>query len=142
MPTRILTAAGAAVLALCIAACSPTLDSPTFDSAAVDVHVEAVDAAVGAEIDAQFRQPVVFDDRMGIALVAQLSAPLDLTGERVTDYRAGDVAYSDTERSVVIFLVDAVAADSGGLVRMGQLTNSPDELMNCARDCAVTLESQ
>ncbi len=98
------------------------------------------DSASAAQIAARLPVTVTFHDRMGTAAFAQLPTPLSF--DRATpmnDYRAGDAAYVAAERSIVVFLADGTAVPDHGLILLGHLSTGLDELVDCARDCAVEL---
>lgn len=136
MPTRPLTTFAAALLAFAAAGCSPNLSSAA-EPLAVGV---VMDDTLGVQASAELRRPLTYDDRMGTALVAQLSTPLPVAGEHISRYRAGDVVYSDTEQAIIIFLSDGAAVPSGGLYRLGTVADGVDALAGCRSDCLVTFD--
>lgn len=133
MSTRPFTFFAAALLALGVAGCAPA-DVSSDGAATVRV---VLDESVAAPVAAQLRGPIPFQDRMGTALVTQLDEPLDVDGEKVDSYRAGDVAYSAADREVVVFLSDGSAVPAGGLTRLGEIADGLDGLMGCVSDCPL-----
>ena len=134
-PQRVLNSVVAALLLLTTPILAPTTTSPP-PRAAVVLN----DSASAAQIAARLPVTVTFHDRMGNAAFAQLPTPLSF--DRATpmnDYRAGDVAYVAAERSIVVFLADGTAVPDHGLILLGHLSTGLDELVDCARDCAVEL---
>ncbi|ACQ78676.1 hypothetical protein Bcav_0412 [Beutenbergia cavernae DSM 12333] len=98
------------------------------------------DDAVAAQLTEQLPSDHIlsFDSRMGTAQVAALPQPLDVRGDAMRSYRAGDVVYWSTEQALVIFLTDGFAVpDDGVLTRIGAVVDGMDQLVGCERDCRV-----
>ncbi|MFE5671017.1 cyclophilin-like fold protein [Agromyces sp. NPDC056523] len=111
--------------------CSNISDQPATEPVAA-IHPTATGLAD--------RLPVTleFSDRMGIAQVAQLPAALDIVRPTpISGYHAGDVAYSATDQTLIVFLSDGTAAPSEDLVAVAKVTSGLDALAGCARKCSV-----
>jgi len=119
----------AAFLLLTAAACAPSRALSPLAQLAVSQPAVA----------AQLGDRLVFDDRMGTAQIARLASPMEVEGEPVSDYTAGDVAYWPAGHSVVVFLSDGRAVPEGGIVLIGAVANGVEALSGCADDCVVTI---
>ena len=148
MPNRVLTGLTPQQVLNSFAAALLLVTAPFFSSAVEDnspavadappVAVVALDdSAAAAELAMQLPLVLTFTDRMGTAEFAQLPAPLDIDAAQMSSYRAGDVAYFESEQSIVVFLSDGTAVPDGGLVLVGHVTSGLDVVAGCARDCAI-----
>ncbi|MGW9185333.1 cyclophilin-like fold protein [Agromyces sp. NPDC055661] len=135
MTFRMLAPIVAALLLAGAPACSAIPDRPAPEAVAV-LNIPATQLEERLPVDLEL------DDRMGTAQVAKLAAALDTAGAvPVDDYRAGDVAYSAAEQSLVVFLVDGIAEPSDGLVDVGRVMSGMDGLSSCARACTLRLSA-
>ncbi|MFE6255337.1 cyclophilin-like fold protein [Agromyces sp. NPDC057865] len=134
MTFRMLAPIVAALLLAGAPACSAIPDRPAPAVAVLDIPATQLEERLPVDLE--------LDDRMGTAQVAQLAAALDAAGAVPVDgYRAGDVAYSAAEQSLIVFLVDGTAEPSDGLVDVGRVTSGMDSLASCARACTLRLSS-
>ncbi|KJL44151.1 cyclophilin-like fold protein [Microbacterium trichothecenolyticum] len=134
-PQRVLNSVVAALLLLT----TPTL-APASTAPIPQASIALDDSATASQLAPLLPVNVTFHDRMGTAVFAQLPAPLSTDhATPMNDYRAGDVAYVTAEQSIVVFLTDGTAVPDHGLTLLGHLTAGLDELVDCARDCAVEL---
>jgi hypothetical protein len=102
----------------------------------VTVEVSTADAVVAVELPLT----AAFHDRMGTAVLAHLPAPLATDGAaQVAEYVAGDVAYVESEQSLVVFLSEGAAVPGHGLVHLGHVTDGLEDLAGCVRDCTTRL---
>lgn len=135
VPQRVLNTIVAAVLLLTIPVLSHGVEAPP-----PRALVAISGSATATQLTSQLPITMTFNDRMGAAVFAQLPAALTVAGSTpISGYRAGDVAYIASERSIVIFLSDGSAVPDHGLVLIGHLTSPLGSLASCVRDCAVQL---
>lgn len=101
----------------------------------------AVDSSPSAaHFGARLPLTLTFHDRMGTAVFADLSRPIDTTrAPSMDEYRAGDVAYVAAEQRIVVFLTNGSAVPDHGLTLLGRLERGLDELIGCREDCLVEL---
>lgn len=98
------------------------------------------DSTTAVQLASHLPRNLMFDDRMGTAVFAELPTALVFDPVAVTSgYRAGDVAYVASDQSIVVFLTDGTALPDHGLVLVGHVTSGLDELAGCVRDCATEL---
>ncbi|WP_204162369.1 cyclophilin-like fold protein [Rathayibacter sp. VKM Ac-2754] len=86
---------------------------------------------------------LVFEDRMGAALVAEdvtVSGAL-ASAEAVAHYRAGDVVWSPTHRELVVFTHDGSGVGDAALVRVGTVRSGLADLEDCVLDCELKVSS-
>lgn len=132
MTLRLLTALALAGLAATVSACSTAGGSETTLDLALSTSPSMV---------AQLPDTVSFSDRMGTAQVAQLPEALNIAGDPMTHYEAGDVGYAPAERSLVVFLTAGAGEAAADLVKVGRVDSGLSGLSNCVLDCEVALVS-
>lgn len=126
------------IVALLVAAAMVLLTAAACAPAAAD-RPRAQLAILQPAVAAQLSHRLAFDDRMGGAQIARLTAPIDVEGETAFDYTSGDVAYWRAGRSVIVFLADGRAVPEGGIVIIGSVARGMDELTGCAADCVASI---
>jgi hypothetical protein len=134
MKLRILTTVIAALLLTAgAAACAP-------EAGTHSVAMRSSGAGVD-QVAQQLPRNLTFENRMGTALVAHISTPIEAgRAVSVSAFRAGDVAYSPGEESVVVFLADGSSATGAGLVLVGHVDGEDlSQLSNCVQRCEVRL---
>ena len=123
------------LLLVSIPACSHPRGEPLPEAA-----IRLNDSMAAVNLEHRLPVSVSFDDRMGVAQVAELPSPLELEAvEPPTEFRAGDAAYWAAEQSIVVFLSDGHDLADDGLVLVGHVTVGLAELAGCTHDCRVRL---
>lgn len=118
-----------------IPACSHPSGEPRPEAA-----IRLNDSMAAVQLEHRLPLSMSFDDRMGVAQVAELPSPLELEAvEPPTEFRAGDAAYWAAEQSIVVFLSDGHDPAADGLVLVGHVTAGLAELADCTHDCRVRL---
>ncbi|MHA6509501.1 cyclophilin-like fold protein [Tessaracoccus sp. Y1736] len=132
MTLRILTALALTAVAATVSACS------TAGGAEVTLDLSL---STSPSMVAQLPGTLSFSDRMGTAQVARLPEALNIAGDPMKHYEAGDVGYAPVERSLVVFLTDGAGDAAADLVKVGHLDRGLSELSNCVLECEVALVS-
>lgn len=123
----------AAAAALLLAAVT---SAPSTGTTVPDPRIGVSETTVAAQLPEQ----LVFADHMGTAQIAPLAASLELAGTPADTYQAGDVAYWEGDRSVIVFLTDGAAIPAEGLIVIGRVTHGLGDLTGCTRDCVVRID--
>lgn len=132
MTLRFLTALALPAVAATVSACSIAGGTEVTLDLAMSTSPSMV---------AQLPDTLSFSDRMGTAQVAQLSEALNVAGDPMTSFEAGDVGYAPAERSLVVFLTDGAGEVASDMVRVGRVHSGLSDLSNCVLECEVALVS-
>lgn len=137
MPLRTLVSIAAALLLLVSApACSHVANA-----AAPETGIQLNGSAPALQLEQDLPLGLVFNDHMGVALVAELPSALDTENAGTVDgYRAGDVAYWAPEHSIIVFLSDGTEVPREGLVMVGHVAVGLNRLADCVQNCPVRLD--
>ncbi|QHC61015.1 cyclophilin-like fold protein [Rathayibacter sp. VKM Ac-2760] len=129
-----------ALLAPALAFAVPVPLAPA-ERAAITVEVD--DSPAARSIAAGLPASLVFEDRMGAALVAEdvVVAGALASVEPVADYRAGDVVWSLDRRELVVFTHEGAGVGDAALVRVGTVRSGFADLEDCVRDCRLKLST-
>lgn len=129
-----------ALLAPALAFADPV---PLASAEGTAIIVEVDDSPAARSIAAGLPTSLVFEDRMGAALVAEDVAVAGALAsvEPVADYRTGDVVWSPDRRELVILLHDGSGIGDAALVRVGAVRAGLAGLQDCVRDCHVTVSA-
>lgn len=133
MTSRLVAAIAVALSVLGASCCS---FAPSDPAGVIDVRLTEV--AVLAGVAGTLPDSVEFHDQMGRVQVARLDRALDVTGiASVSEFHRGDVAYSSSEQSLVVFQTDDHAA--GELTVLGDVAEGLEWLSSCVRDCKAAV---
>jgi hypothetical protein len=102
------------------------------------VKIGFSDSVAAAQFEDRLPVTLMFNDRMGTAMVGRVETPLPLDGaDHLSEYTVGEVGYWAAEQSIVVFLHSGSAVPLEGIVSLGHVTAGFATLAGCARDCAV-----
>ncbi|ROS30015.1 hypothetical protein EDF22_1774 [Rathayibacter sp. PhB127] len=135
--------AQAGLVALLAPALAFAVPVPLTTAEGTAITVEVDDSPAARSISAGLTASLVFEDRMGAALVAEdvAAAGALASAEPVADYRAGDVVWSPDRRELVVFTHEGAGVGDAALVRVGTVRSGLADLLDCVRDCDVTVSA-